>query len=321
MDVLSDVIAIVRTGRPRSARLRWHAPWGQSFPAALGSAGFQVVLQGTCWLIPTGGAPPVALGVGDVVFFPHGHGYGLADSPTTPLAPPACDPYGDAALHASASTGHPAGDLAAVTLCGGYRLDRTRSHPLLGDLPDMVRLPARLGDRTELHAAVELLAAELNRPRLGANTLVPSLLDMLLLYILRAWFDDHPQDGTGTGWAAALADPAIATALQDIHHDLAHPWTVASLAASAGLSRAAFAKRFTTMTGQPPLSYLTWWRMTVAAQLLRTSDAPLHQVAAQTGYSSESAFANAFKRKYAIAPGRYRRHHGPARATTPPHQS
>ncbi|MGK5555869.1 AraC family transcriptional regulator [Actinomadura kijaniata] len=310
MDVLSDVIAIVRTGQPRSARLRWHAHGGQRFPAAPGSAGFQVVLQGTCWLTPPQGGPPVALGVGDVVFFPRGHGYGLADSPTTPLAAPACDPYDDAELHASASVGRPASDVAAVTVCGGYRLDRARAHPLLGDLPDMVHLPARLGRRTELRAAVELLAVELDRPRLGTDTLVPSLLDMLLLYILRAWFDDHPQDGVGTGWAAALADPAIAAALQAIHHDPARPWAVASLASQAGLPRAAFAKRFTAMTGQPPLSYLTWWRMTLAAQLLRTSDVPLSRIAAQTGYSSESALANAFKREYATAPGQYRRQHG-----------
>lgn len=321
MDVLSDVITIVRTGRPRSARVRWHAPWGQRFPAAPGSAGFHVLLQGTCWLFPPEDGPPVVLGIGDVVFFPHGHGYGLADTPTTPLAAPACAPYDDAEPHASASAGGTGHDVAAVTLCGGYRLDRSRAHPLLSDLPDMVHLPARLGYRTELHAAVELLAGELDRRRPGAGSLVPSLLDVLLLYILRAWFDEHPRSGTGAGWAAALADPAIATALQVIHQDPAHPWTIASLAARVGLSRAAFAKRFTTMTGQPPLSYLTWWRMTLAARLLCASDAPLGRVAAQTGYSSESAFANAFKREYATAPGRYRRNHGRAATTIRPNQS
>lgn len=308
MDVLSDVIAIMRTGRPRSARVQWHAPWGQRFPAALGSAGFQVILQGSCWLTPPAGGAPIALGIGDVVFFPHGHGYGLADSPATPLAEPDCDPLEEAELYASASIGQPLHGTPTVTLCGGYQLDPTRAHPLLDDLPHMVHLPARLGHRAEIRAAVDLLGSELDRPRLGTDTIVPALLDMLLLYILRAWFDEQPEQGTVTGWAAALADPAISAALHAIHRDPAQRWTVETLAAQARLSRAAFSKRFTTMIGQPPLTYLTWWRMTTAARLLHGSDAPLSEVATQTGYTSEFAFANAFKREYGTAPGRYRRH-------------
>jgi AraC-like DNA-binding protein len=128
---------------------------------------------------------------------------------------------------------------------------------------------------------------------------------MLLLYILRTWFENPP--APDTGWASALADPAVSAALHAMHHDLARPWTVQTLAAQAGLSRAAFAHRFTALAGRPPLTYLTWWRLTVAAKLLRESDAPLNEVAAQVGYTSEFAFANAFKRRYGIAPGKYRR--------------
>jgi len=128
----------------------------------------------------------------------------------------------------------------------------------------------------------------------------------LLLYILRAWFDEQPMEVT-TGWAAALNDPATTAALRAIHRDPAHPWTVATLAAEAGLSRAPFARRFNDLVGQPPLTYLTWWRMITAGRLLRASDASLNVVAGQVGYTSEFAFANAFKRSYGVAPGRYRR--------------
>jgi AraC-like DNA-binding protein len=267
-----------------------------------------VILQGSCWLTPPDGGAPIALGIGDVVFFPHGHGYGLADSPATALAEPDCDPLEEAELYASASIGQPLHGTPTVTLCGGYQLDPARAHPLLDDLPDMVHLPARLGHRAEIRAAVDLLGSELDRPRLGTDTIVPALLDMLLLYILRAWFDEQPERGTVTGWAAALADPAIGAALHAIHRDPAYRWTVETLAAQARLSRAAFSKRFTALIGQPPLAYLTWWRMTTAAGLLHGSDAPLSEVATQTGYTSEFAFANAFKREYGTAPGRYRRH-------------
>jgi AraC-like DNA-binding protein len=305
MDVLSDVIAIMRTGRPRSARIEWHAPWGQRFPSAPGSAGFQVILQGSSWLLPPEGRP-IALSVGDVLFFPHGHGYAMADHPTTPVAEPECDPYHDEPeLFASRSVA--GSGTATVLLCGGYRLDPTRAHPLLRELPEMIHLPARLGLHPELRAAVELLGAEIQQPRLGADTVVSSLLDMLLLYILRAWFDAERGHCTVSGWADALADPGISAALDAMHRDPAHPWTVAELASRAGSSRAAFARRFAALVRQPPLTYLTWWRLAGAGRLLLESDAPLSEVAARVGYGSEFAFANAFKRQYGMAPGRYRR--------------
>ncbi|MGW4069031.1 AraC family transcriptional regulator [Nocardia grenadensis] len=313
MDVLSDVVASMRIGVPRSARVGWSAPWGQRFPSAPGSAGFQVVLQGSCWAIPSEGEP-IPVGTGDVLFFPHGHGYALADSPTSAIAEPDCDPYTHAGLFASASmkgTGS-----VTVTLCGGYRLDSSRAHPLLGELPEVIHLPARLGHNTELRSAVEILGKEIEDPRPGADIVVSALLDMLLLYILRAWFDVSMEHCKVAGWAAALADPAISAALDGIHRNPAHPWTVESLGRRAGLSRAAFSRRFTQFIGQPPLTYLTWWRLGTAARILRDSDAALNEIAGAIGYSSEFAFANAFKREYGMAPGKYRRYGCPASGTT-----
>ncbi|WP_090930099.1 AraC family transcriptional regulator [Nonomuraea jiangxiensis] len=303
MDVLSDVIAIMRTGEPRSARVELRAPWGQRFPAAPGSAGFQVVLQGSSRLLPPSGEP-IMLSAGDVVFFPHGHGYVMADAPDTPIAE--CDhgPADPAPLFASASVDGPP---TTVLLCGGYRLDPGLAHPILADLPDMIYLPARLGLRTEVRTAVELLGAEIRRPRLGADTVVSSLLDLLLLYILRAWFDAERGHCEVGGWARALADPGVSAALDAVHRDPAHPWTVQELGALAGLSRAAFSRRFSTLVGRSPLAYVTWWRLATAARLLRQSEAALGEIAARVGYGSEFAFATAFKREHGMAPGRYRR--------------
>ncbi|MGJ6966504.1 AraC family transcriptional regulator [Streptosporangium sp. G11] len=309
MDVLSDVIAVMRTGQPRSARVAWHAPWAQRFAPMPGAAGLQVILQGPCWLIGPDG-DPVRLVAGDVVFRPHGRGHTLADSPSTPPAALDCDPGDPRFLqrYVTDTVGVPtgAGAPATVTLCGGYHLDPARTHPLLNDLPELIHLPAHLGRHPELRSTVDLLATEVERPRLGTDAIVPALLDTLLLHILRAWLDRRPAPGS-TGWAAALNDPVTTAALQAMHRDPARPWTVATLAAEAGLSRAPFARRFTALLGQPPLTYLTWWRMTTAARLLRESDAPLHTVATSVGYTSEFAFANAFKRRYGTAPGRYRR--------------
>ncbi|AVT29454.1 AraC family transcriptional regulator [Plantactinospora sp. BC1] len=335
MDVLSDAVTAVRTGRPHSARVRRPAPFGERFPAVDG-AGFHVVVQGSCWLRPPNGEP-LRLGVGDVVFLPRGAAHALADSPSTPLADSPSTPLADrpstplAATFASSAETSPDGNgdtlgqaggrgperlgrqltgatgAETVLLCGAYLLDRSRTHPLLHDLPEVVHLPARIERHPGLAATVELLGAELLQPRPGGDAMLPALLDVLLLQILRAWFAERADDDTATGWAAVLRDPAVAAALRAVHGDPGRQWTVGELAGRVALSRAAFARRFSRLVGRPPLAYLTWWRMTLAARLLRDGDAPLATVARQVGYASEFAFAHAFKREYGSAPGRFRR--------------
>jgi AraC-like DNA-binding protein len=302
VDVLSDAIRAIRTGRPHSTRYELYAPWGMHFPSGEG-AGFHVVLQGSCWLVPPQPGPPIALSVGDVVFVRGASTHGLADRPSSPLTEFQLG-------HTDVSYGQARGEgsgPATVVLCGAYMLDETRAHPLLSEVPQIVHLQAQVGSHSSLRAAVELLGSELDQPMPGIGAVVPALLDTLLLYILRAWFERKSQHENATGWAAALRDPSIAAALTAIHSDPGRPWTVEQLGAEAGLSRAAFARRFTALIGQPPLTYLTWWRITTAAQLLRESDAPLRVIARRVGYTSEIAFAAAFKRQYGLTPGLHRR--------------
>ncbi|MDT0321014.1 cupin domain-containing protein [Streptomyces sp. DSM 44918] len=200
MDVLSDAVAAMRNGRPHSSRTRFTAPWGVRF-APFAGAGFHVVLQGACWVLPTCGEP-VRLGVGDLVLLPHGRAHGLADAPTTPLRdagdpgslPPAPPPDGDPA--------------ATVLLCGAYLLDRARPHPLLTELPEVVHLSSRVGAHPELRTVLDLLGAELDHPREGSTGIVPALLDTLLLYALRAWHEEQARHRTATGWARSRASPA-----------------------------------------------------------------------------------------------------------------
>ncbi|MFJ2746279.1 AraC family transcriptional regulator [Streptomyces sp. NPDC087440] len=308
MDVLSDALAAMKTGRPHSSLTVKSAPWGIRFPASDG-AGFHVVLRGSAWLLRPGVAPPVRLGPGDVVFLAHGYGHGLADHPDTPLLDAELEP--DGSWPALPAPG-PASDDQTQLLCGAYQLSRFRAHPLLTDLPPLVHVPARVGTLPRLRAAVDLLGAELAEPLPGTGSVVPALLDTLLVYLLRAWWlEDAPKELAGqTRWADALRDPAVTAALEAIHGSPAHPWTVEELGARAGLSRAALARRFTSLVGRPPLAYLTWWRMTGAGRLLRDTQIPLHSVAELSGYTSEFAFAKAFKREYGVPPGQYRRAEG-----------
>jgi AraC-like DNA-binding protein len=292
VDVLSDAIAVMRTGQPHASRTRLAAPWGIRFPAQDG-AGFHAILHGTGFVIPAHGAP-MAFASGDVVFLPHGLGHAIADAPTTPLVE-------FRGTLAGSGTGP-----RTEMLCGAYRLDRSRAHPLVAELPDVVHL--RAGRHPALRGALDLLVGEVSTAP-GADAAMSALLDLLLVYMVRAWYDERPA-GAATGWSAALGDPAVAEALRAIHSHPERPWTVQSLAALAGLSRAPFARRFTETVGSPPLAYLTWWRMTTAARLLRESDRPLRAVAARVGYVSEFAFAKAFKREFGMAPGRYRERPG-----------
>ncbi|MER6273403.1 AraC family transcriptional regulator [Streptomyces sp900105755] len=303
MDLLSDVIAAMRVGRPHYARTERCAPWAVRHRPFAG-AGFHLVLEGRSWLIPPDGSP-IELQAGDVAFLPHGSAHSVTGDPAVPVADlpssPLADPHQD-----DQPDGAGAG-FRTVMLCGAYLMDRARPHPLLREFPELVHLPARLGQHSSLRAATELLATELAEPRLGSDALLPALLDAMLLYVMRAWLDERPRHDATTGWTAALHDPAIHAALQGIHGAPHRPWTVEELGALAGLSRAAFARRFTTLVGQPPLSYLTWWRMTTAARLLRNYDAPLKTVANRVGYTSEFAFSTAFKREHGLTPGAYRR--------------
>ncbi|MEV0442417.1 AraC family transcriptional regulator [Streptomyces spectabilis] len=305
MDILTEALSSMRTGHPTSVRTEGRAPWGLRLPSVAG-AGFHVVLHGTCWLIPVGAPPlqPIALNPGDVVFLRDGTAHVLADHPSTPAEEERAEQF---------SPGSPIGTVSlggegprTSLLCGNYHLDQGRPHPLVGQLPEVVHLSTGRGRHPELSAAVQLLGTELEHPRIGSAGIVPALIDSLLLYILRAWLEDQPP-ATAKGWAAALSDSAVAPALAAIHTDPATQWTVESLADRAGLSRAAFARRFATLVGEPPMAYVTRWRMTTAAQLLRESQVPLTTVAARTGYGSEYAFAKAFKREYGQAPGGYRR--------------
>ncbi|MFL1379709.1 AraC family transcriptional regulator [Nocardiopsis protaetiae] len=323
MDVLSDVIGTVRTGRPNAARVEWHSPWGMRFPAGSG-VGFQVVLQGSC-VLTAEGEDPLHLGVGDIVFLPNGQGHVLAEQTTSPVqdlcdllphgrgAEPdapvtelVCGPTGTGPRFGSAAVGEQGrGEPSCVTLGGSYHICGARPHPMLAELPRLIHLPARVGVRTELGSAVELLGAELGRPRPGGDAIVPSLLEMLLVYILRTYIEEN-RHAAARGWLGVMRDPAVYAAVQAVHSDPAHPWTVAELGERAGLSRAAFAKRFTAMVGLSPLAYVTWWRLTTAGRMLQESDAPISSVAARVGYSSQFAFANAFKREFGLSPGRYR---------------
>jgi AraC-like DNA-binding protein len=301
-DIVTDVVAATYGSTVIHSRNRLHSPWGLEVSSGE-VVSIHVITTGTCWLVVDGGEP-VHLAQNDVVLVPFGVRHALIDTPGRSPRP------AEELLGAPLGHGTPRelvidgpGPLTGM-LCGGFLPAAGPRHPLTALLPPVVHIPAGDAGGPGMAATIELLAVETDRAYPSGRAVVESLLKLLHAYILRAWFARQgPIEG---GWPQALHDPSVGGALALIHSDPARPWTVASLARSVDVPRATFGRRFTALTGQAPMTYVTMWRMTVAARLLREQRTPLRDIAQQIGYHSEYAFARTFKRIHGQAPGRYR---------------
>jgi AraC-like DNA-binding protein len=190
----------------------------------------------------------------------------------------------------------------ATFFCGAYRFEGDLCQSLLASLPEL--LPMRPAAGSTLRATLDLLAGEMLRDEPGQQTLLDRLLDVALVQILRAHFSSR--EDAAPGWFRASHDERIGAALRAVHAEPGHPWTVAELAEEAALSRSAFARQFTELVGLAPLAYLNDWRMALARERLRDTEARLAAIATSLGYASEFSFAGAFKRHHGVAPGRWR---------------
>ncbi|MDA3629519.1 AraC family transcriptional regulator [Saccharopolyspora oryzae] len=271
------------------------------------------LVHGSAWVLPDG-SEPALLSPGDVALVRGPGHYTVADDPKTPW---------QAVIHPGQRCTSPSGapldglsDLGVRTWgagTAGTTTLLTGTYQVVGEISDRVltELPELAVVRHESLAAplVDLLAAEIGKNAPGQEAVLDRLLDLLLIAALRAWFAGSP-DRT-PAWYSAQCDQIAGRALQLMHDAPATQWTVAGLAARCGVSRAGFARRFTELVGEPPMTYLTNWRLALAADLLRESDATIGAVARQVGYGSAFALSNAFKRRYGASPQEYRRSGSP----------
>jgi AraC-like DNA-binding protein len=303
MDVLTDWVHLTGISGELLARSRLEAPWGMALEAGP-EAMFHIVLEGSCWLRLEGSAP-LQLLKGDLVLLPSGPAHALVHEPESAATP---------IKELLARLPLPPGEGPATTVvCGVYRFDASLAKPLLRGLPAVVHLPAgRIASEPSLSCTLSMLTREMEQPGPGCEWLVPQLFDMLLIYLVRSWSSNA--GAQSAGWLSALKDPSLSRALSRMHADPQAPWTVAGLAREASLSRAAFARRFAAQIGEAPLSYLTRWRMGLAARLLRETDVPLAEIASRVGYDSEFSFSRAFKRSRGLPPIAFRRSPTPAAA-------
>jgi AraC-like DNA-binding protein len=296
------------------------------------------MVRGSAWVLPDVGER-LSLHTGDVAILRGPDPYVIADEPDTPvqvviLPGQVCtNPAGaeltgmqrmgvrtwgntsDATATAGASATETATETATdsgtdsgtdrtagatVMLTGTYQLRSETSQRLLDALPPVLVLTAASWSSP----LIPYLADEITKDEPGQEAVLDRLLDLLLIAVLRAWF--ARPEAAAPGWYRAHGDPVVGPALRLLHHDPAHPWTVATLARETGVSRAALARRFTELVGEPPMAFLTGWRLTVAADLLREPGATVGSVARKVGYASPFALSTAFKRVRGISPQQHR---------------
>ncbi|MFH8389557.1 cupin domain-containing protein [Streptomyces sp. NPDC018036] len=191
-------------------------------------------------------------------------------------------------------------DGSTVLLIGTYMMPGEVNRRLLDALPPVLALPSDVWECP----LTPILAAEMVRDEPGQEVVLDRLLDLLMITALRAWFS-RPE-AAAPAWYRALADPVVGRALRLLQDDPARPWTVAALAAETGVSRAALARRFGELVGEPPMTYLTGRRLAFAADRLRDSDDTLETIARHVGYGSAFALSSAFKRVYGVSPQEHR---------------
>lgn len=267
-----------------------------------------VLVSGAAWVCHDGAAP-VAMRPGDVAVVCGPDAYTVADDPAT--APQAVihpgqvctTPDGESlseAMTLGVRTWGNSPDGSTVMITGTYGAGAAVGDRLLRALPRLLILRDDEWDCPLL----PLLGEEMLREEPGQEVMLDRLLDLLLVTVLRAWFS-RPESAA-PAWYRAQGDPVVGRALRLLQDKPAHQWTVAALAAETGMSRAALARRFTELVGEPPMTYLTGWRLALAADLLREPGTTIGAVARKVGYGSPFALSAAFKRVRGSSPQKFR---------------
>lgn len=294
MDVISELLGASRARGAMFCQSIASPPWSVRFMVTA-PLSLATMVRGEAWLVPARGEARL-LRPGDVALVKASEPYVVADAPTTEPRVFVYDDMCDGKVAELGPNTYGLGGTASLMVTGSYHLADELCGRLLRVLPDSLVVP---GDDVRLAPALELVRSEIEGTEPGGQVVLDRLLDILLVRVVRAWFS-HP-DTTTPAWYAAMSDPLVGPVLRMMHDEPGRGWTVASLAAAAGLSRPAFARRFTALVGQPPLGYLTQWRMELAAQMLSEGE-QVAVAARRVGYADAFGFSAAFKRVRGMPP-------------------
>jgi AraC-like DNA-binding protein len=275
-------------------------PWGGAIPAMPGCVWFHAVTTGRCTLAV--GDDRIDLQAGDLALVPHGSGHLIeAGCPTVHPSIPDLPHDQQSDNYAVLRYG---GDGALTELvCGGLRLEHPSARHLIESLPSIIHV--RTVRYTAIGATLDQLADEVQRRDVGNEAVISRLCDILVIQAVRHWMTSDA--ATQSSWLRAMSDPRLGAALAALHEAPAAPWTVASLAPRASMSRSAFAAAFSDVIGQPVMGYLTDLRMQLAVDLLHHGGHTVAEVATAVGYESDASFSRVFKRRIGTSPSVARR--------------
>jgi AraC-like DNA-binding protein len=201
-------------------------------------------------------------------------------------------------------------------VCGFMACEPRLSQVFLNGLPPMFKVGIRNDASGRwLENSIRFSVNEADASRAGGEAVLAKLSEVLFVETLRTYIAHLPPEQTG--WLAGARDSEVGMALALMHRNPAHPWTIGSLAKEAGVSRSVLAERFRHYLNEPPMSYLTRWRLQVGAQMLASTSYSVAQIASEVGYESEAAFNRAFKREFTIPPARFRKQSRSAHTTVP----
>jgi AraC-like DNA-binding protein len=314
MDALSDVLRVVRLCGGVFLEAEFTAPWcisGKVSPedclpilaAPRHVIAFHFVVSGRMQL-RTEGAEAIEVRAGESVLLPHNdtHHFGseltLSPVPAREIVQPAR--YGGLARMVHGGGGEP------TRLVCGFLGSEVPFNPLIAALPKLLKLDLRAtAAGTWIENSFRFAASEISAGRLGSTTVVAKLSELLFVEAIGRFVETLPAEQRG--WLAGLRDAHVGRALALLHARPTEQWTAESLARAVGLSRSVFAERFSSLVGQPPMQYLTLWRMHMAAQRLREGRGSVAQIGFEIGYGAEAAFSRAFKRQFGTSPATWRK--------------
>jgi AraC-like DNA-binding protein len=318
MDAFSEILSGVKLNGAVFFSAEFSAPWGFSAPASdrflaefAPSAEhlvlYHFLIDGQAFVQLKDGQS-VELVPGDIVIFPHGHPHDMSSGRGAKAPFPS---YGiNSKIKARDLSPLHAGGGGATSrfVCGYMTCDPHLSRPILSGLPPVFKVNIRSDHSGQwLENSILHLVDEAGSGRVGSDAMLAKLSEALFVDTLRRYVAALPVQQMG--WLAGARDPVVGKSLGLLHSRIAHPWTIADLAEEVGISRSALVERFSRYLSEPPMTYLTRWRLQLAARSLESTSRGVAEIAAEVGYESEAAFNRAFKREFGQPPGRYRSDH------------
>ncbi|HEY3626219.1 MAG TPA: AraC family transcriptional regulator [Terracidiphilus sp.] len=316
MDAFSEILAGVKLNGALFFHANFSAPWAYDAPPSKTLAPalapgaphlivYHFLIEGTA--IARVGGQTISLVAGDIVIFPHGDPHLFASGG---------EPYDGSEAAAAVHRKIMTRDLTALRtggggevsrfVCGYMACDPHLSRPILNGLPKIFKVNIRTDPSGKwLENSILQLVEEAGSGRVGSEAMLAKLSEALFVDTLRRYVAGLPEPETG--WLAGARDPAVGKCLALMHGRIDHPWTIADLANQVGVSRSALSDRFMRYLSEPPMTYLTRWRLQLAARALTKTPRGVAEIGFGVGYESEAAFNRAFKREFGQPPARYRR--------------